>query len=91
MKHSDRISGILLFAFALFIFIKSFQYPGAGLFPLLASILLMSLSGTILISLLLNKGEKAEIEAAFFPSKEYSAFKEWLIDVLAAKTGTIVG
>ena len=76
MKNLDCISGIILFLFGLGICLKSLTYPigsfrspGGGLFPLLASILLMGLAAVITIQALFGgEGSKGK----FFPAKEAS-------------------
>jgi putative tricarboxylic transport membrane protein len=74
MKNLGFISGIILFLFGLGICLKSltypigsFQSPGGGLFPLLASILLMVLAVVMSIQTLFG-GEGAK--GKFFPAKE---------------------
>jgi hypothetical protein len=75
MKNLDRISGIILFLFGLGICLKSLTYPigsfkapAGGLFPLLASIILMGLSAVMTIQAFLVKEE--EVKVKFFPAKE---------------------
>ena len=70
----DRISGFLLFALALAVCLKSLTYPlgdfrrpGGGLFPLIASILLMGLSVLLTVQAFRGKGGEGEKEAPFFP------------------------
>ena len=77
MRDSDKITGAVLFLFGLTICLISLQYPigtihlpGAGLFPLLASTLLMMLSGSILVVAFLKKVEQGSPKASFFPSRE---------------------
>jgi len=73
----DRVSGIFLFMLGAGVFLKSLSYPlgnfrrpGGGLFPLIASILLMGLSATLTLQVFLSKeGEKAA-PAPFFPEKD---------------------
>ncbi|MGA2955203.1 MAG: tripartite tricarboxylate transporter TctB family protein [Thermodesulfobacteriota bacterium] len=73
----DRVSGIFLFMLGAGVFLKSLSYPlgnfrrpGGGLFPLIASILLMGLSATLTLQAFLSKeGEKAA-PAPFFPEKD---------------------
>ena len=73
----DRVSGIFLFMLGAGVFLKSLSYPlgnfrrpGGGLFPLIASILLMGLSATLTLQAFLSKeGEKAA-PAPFFPGKD---------------------
>jgi hypothetical protein len=75
MKNLDCISGLILFLFGFGIFLKSqtypigsFKTPGAGLFPLLASIILMGLSAVMTIQAFFVKGE--EPGTKFFLSSE---------------------
>jgi putative tricarboxylic transport membrane protein len=74
MKNLDRISAIILFLFGLGVCLKSLTYPigsfrspGGGLFPLLASILLMGLAVVMTLQALLG-GERSREK--FFPAKE---------------------
>lgn len=78
MKDLDRVSGVILFLFGLFIFFGSFRYrigsitnPGAGLFPLILSILLIILSGVTIVNSYLQsfrRNEEVSI-SPFFPQK----------------------
>lgn len=77
MKNSDRISGIILFLFGLVILLKSLSYPlgsihtpGAGVFPVLASIPLMAIAVGLVINSYLKREEKCALKVPFFPSKE---------------------
>jgi cellulose synthase/poly-beta-1,6-N-acetylglucosamine synthase-like glycosyltransferase len=77
MKNLDRISGTILFLLGLGICLKSLTYPigsfrspGGGLFPLLASIILMGLSGAMTIQAFLKKGTPESSPASFFSGKE---------------------
>ena len=78
MKDLDLPSGGILFLFGLGICVKSLGYPlgslrapGAGLFPLLASIPLMIFSGVLVIHSLLKKENKANVsKASFFSARE---------------------
>jgi putative tricarboxylic transport membrane protein len=77
MKNSDRLSGIILFLFGLAVFLKSLSYPlgsihspGAGVFPVLASILLMVIAAALVINSYLKREEKGALKAPFFPSEE---------------------
>jgi len=77
MKNLDRISGIILFLLGLGIFLKSLTYPigsfrspGGGLFPLLASILLMGLSGAMTIQAFWKKNTEESSKAPFFSTKD---------------------
>jgi len=76
MKKTDLISGIVLFALGLGIFLKSLTYPigsfrspGGGLFPLLASIILMALAGIITIQTFFRKDTEEALKTAFFTTK----------------------
>ncbi|MBI5967795.1 MAG: tripartite tricarboxylate transporter TctB family protein [Deltaproteobacteria bacterium] len=77
MKNLDRISGIILFLLGLGIFLKSLTYPigsfrspGGGLFPLLASIILMGLSGAMTIQAFWKKNTEESSKASFFSTKD---------------------
>ena len=77
MKNLDRLSGIILFLLGLGIFLKSLTYPigsfrspGGGLFPLLASILLMALAGSLILQAFWKKDKGEASPASFFSSKE---------------------
>lgn len=76
MGKVDRISGIVLLVFGFGIFFKSITYPigsfhspGGGLFPLLASIILISLSAILTVQAFMKKGGEGPAKA-FFPGKE---------------------
>ncbi len=75
MKNLDKTSGIILFLLGLGICLKSLTYPigsfkspGGGLFPLVASIILMGLSGTMTIQAFYSKREEGK--GKFFTAKE---------------------
>jgi hypothetical protein len=77
MVNLEKMSGALLFLFGLIIFLKSLDYPlgslglpGAGVFPLLASALLMALSISIIISSHMKRHERMIPKPTFFPAKE---------------------
>jgi len=77
MKNLDRISGIILFLLGLGIFLKSLTYPigsfrspGGGLFPLLASIILMILAGVMTMQAYSKKASGELPPTSFFTSKE---------------------
>jgi putative tricarboxylic transport membrane protein len=77
MRYLDSISGLILFLFGLTICLISRSYPlgslhapGPGLFPLLASILLMAFSSMLVIQPLLKKKGAESSKALFFPGKE---------------------
>jgi putative tricarboxylic transport membrane protein len=76
MKHLDRISGIVLLVLGTAIFWNSltlptgtFRTPGGGLFPLIASILLIGLSTLLTLQAFLSKGGKEVAPTPFFPEK----------------------
>ena len=73
----DRWSGIFLFMLGAGVFLKSLSYPlgnfhrpGGGLFPLIASILLMGLSATLTLQAFLSQEGKNAIPAPFFPERD---------------------
>ena len=76
MKHLDLISGVVLLVVGTAVFLKSLSYPigtfrtpGAGLFPLIASILLLGLSAILTLQAFLSKGGKEVAQTPFFPEK----------------------
>lgn len=76
-KKIDLISSIILFFLGLGILLKSLSYPlgsfrspGGGLFPLLASILLILLSVSLGIQAFLRKNGIKTDRVQFFPSKD---------------------
>ena len=76
MKNIDIISSAVLFFFGLGIFLKSLTYPigsfrqpDGGLFPLLASIILILLSAILIIQAFLKKTGEG-FSKPFFPGKE---------------------
>jgi len=73
----DRISGIFLFILGGVVFLKSLTYPlgnfrrpGGGLFPLIASILLMSLSAALAMQAFLSQEGKNAPPTVFFQEKD---------------------
>lgn len=77
MKNLDSLSATILFFLGLWIFLKSLTYPfgslqspGAGFFPLLASILLMGLSGSMIVQGFLKKEAGETFKASFLPGRE---------------------
>ena len=77
MKKLDRFSGIILFLLGLAVFLKSLTYPigsfrapGGGLFPLLASIVLMILAAIMTLQAFWKKEEKDSSPASFLSSKD---------------------
>ncbi len=84
MKNLDLVSGIVLFVLGAALFFMSLSYPfgtfrtpGAGLFPLIASILLIALSTTLTVQAFLSRKGKAIAPAPFFPEK--GAFRRILL------------
>jgi hypothetical protein len=76
MKHLDLISGVVLLVVGAAVFLKSLSYPigtfrtpGAGLFPLIASILLLVLSAILTLQAFLSKKDKELAPTPFFPEK----------------------
>jgi len=76
MKNLDRISGIILLIVGMAVFLKSLTYPigtfrtpGAGLFPLIASILLLGLSAILTLQAFLSKKGKELAPTPFFPEQ----------------------
>ena len=87
MKNLDLISGIILLAAGAAVFLQSLSYPigtfrtpGAGLFPLIASIILIVLSAALIIQALLPKG-RAIAPVPFFP--ETGAFRRIALGFVA--------
>jgi len=77
MKDFDRISFIVLFLFGLGMCLKSLTYPigslltpGAGLFPFLASILLMGSCGFFALHSFLKRHEKVGPKPPLFAGSE---------------------
>ena len=75
MKNLDLISGIILLAAGVAVFMQSLSYPigtfrtpGAGLFPLIASVLLFGLSAALMIQAMLPKG-RAIASVPFFADR----------------------
>jgi putative tricarboxylic transport membrane protein len=76
MKNLDRISGLILLTVGAAIFLKSLSYPfgtfrtpGPGLFPLIASIILLGLSAILTLHAFLSKKDKEDAPIPFFPEK----------------------
>jgi putative tricarboxylic transport membrane protein len=76
MKNRDLISGIVLFIGGVARLLKTLSFtvgtlrmPGAGLLPLIASILLLVLSATLMLQAVLPKKTKAAEAPPFFPEK----------------------
>jgi len=77
MKHLDLISGVVLLVVGIAVFLKSLTYPvgtfrtpGAGLFPLIASLLLLSLSAILTLQAFLSRKGNGPAVTAFFPEKD---------------------
>lgn len=77
MNRYDRYVGIVLFFFGLMIFINSFRYPlgslrspGAGFFPLFASLVLMGLAIAIAGSTFPRNVGAAMTGPSLFPTRE---------------------
>ncbi len=76
MKNIDRISGLILVVAGVAVLLQSLSYPigtfrtpGAGLFPLIASILLLGLSVALTVQAFLSGKGKAIAPSPFFPEK----------------------
>ena len=76
MKNLDLICGIILLVVGTAVFLNSLSYPigtfrtpGAGLFPLIASILLLGLSAILTLQAFLSKKGKGVAPTPFFPEK----------------------
>jgi len=75
--NREKITGIFLFGLGLAVFLKSLTYPlgtlrkpGGGLFPLIASILLMGGSAVLTIQAFRGKEVDKSSRSPFFPEKE---------------------
>jgi putative tricarboxylic transport membrane protein len=73
----DQISGIFLLGVGVAVFLKALAYPlgtlrkpGGGLFPLIASILLIGLAALLTIQAFRGKEDGRDSRAPFFPEKE---------------------
>jgi len=76
MKNLDRISGIVLLVFGTAILwssltlpIGTFRTPGGGLFPLIASTILLILSAILTFQAFFSKKGREAEAAPFFPEK----------------------
>lgn len=85
---SDRISGIIIFAIGMAVFVASLSYPigtlqkpGGGFFPLLASVLLLGLSAVFTFQSFLARKDENAGEVPFFPGK--GARKRIILGVVA--------
>lgn len=74
---TDRISGIVIFAIGVAVFLGSLSYPvgtlqkpGGGFFPLLSSVLLLVLSGVFIFQSFMGKRGKSPDAASLFPGKK---------------------
>jgi hypothetical protein len=75
--NREKITGIFLLGLGLGIFLKSLTYPlgtlrrpGGGLFPLIASVLMMGLSALLTFQAFRGKEFDKSSPSAFFPEKE---------------------
>jgi putative tricarboxylic transport membrane protein len=88
MIHLDHISFVVLFLFGLGMCLKSLTYPigtmrtpGAGLFPLFASILLMATSAFFLVHSFLKRERGEGAKASLFGGRE--AIQRVLLSVVS--------
>jgi hypothetical protein len=77
MRYLDSVSGAILFFFGLVICLTSLRYPlgslhspGAGFFPLSASILLMALATVLVLTSFVKRKAMDGPKASFFSGKE---------------------
>jgi len=75
--NREKITGIFLLGLGLAVFLKSLTYPlgtlrrpGGGLFPLIASVLLMGLSALLTLQAFRGKEVDKSSQSPFFPEKE---------------------
>jgi len=75
--NREKITGIFLFGLGLAVLLKSLTYPlgnlrkpGGGLFPLIASVLLMGLSALLTVQAFRGKEVDKSSQSPFFPEKE---------------------
>jgi putative tricarboxylic transport membrane protein len=75
--NREKIAGIFLLGVGLAVFLKSLAYPlgtlrrpGGGLFPLIASVLLMGLSALLTLQAFRGKEVDKSSQSPFFPEKE---------------------
>ena len=75
--NREKITGIFLLGLGLAVFLKSLTYPtgtlrkpGGGLFPLIASVLLMGLSALLTVQAFRGKAVDHSSQFPFFPEKE---------------------
>ena len=75
--NREKITGIFLLGLGLAVFLKSLTYPlgtfrrpGGGLFPLIASILLMGLSALLTLQAFRGKEVDKSSRSPLFPQKE---------------------
>ena len=74
--NREKMTGIFLLGLGLAVFLKSLSYPlgtfrrpGGGLFPLIASILLMGLSALLTLQVFRGKEVDKSSRSPFFPEK----------------------
>jgi len=74
--NREKITGIFLFGLGLAVFLKSLTYPlgtlrkpGGGLFPFIASILLMGVSAVLAVQAFQGKELDKSSRTPFFPEK----------------------
>jgi hypothetical protein len=75
--NREKITGIFLFGLGLAVFLKSLTYPlgtlrkpGGGLFPLIASILLMGVSAVLTVHAFRGKEVDKSSRSPFFPESQ---------------------
>ena len=75
--NRDQISGIFLFGLGVAVFLKAMTYPlgtlrkpGGGLFPFIASLLLIGLAAVLTVQSFRRKGGGQASRTPFFPNKE---------------------
>ncbi len=75
--NREQISGIFLLGMGVAVFLKALTYPmgtlrkpGGGLFPLVASVLLIGLAGLLTIQVFRAKGDAQASRTPFFPDRE---------------------
>jgi hypothetical protein len=88
---SDRISGIVIFSIGVAVFLTSLTYPigtlqkpGGGFFPLLASAVLLGLSGVFIFQSFRDKRFENFKAGSFFPRRKAFLRIFWGIAALAA-------
>ena len=75
--NREKITGIFLFGLGLAVFLKSLTYPlgtlrkpGGGLFPFIASVLLMGFSAALTVQAFRGREVDSSSRTRFFPEKE---------------------